>query len=283
MTLLLDPPTVAAVDAPAVDTIATRAVQTSPAVATTPLVVYGDFNCPWSYLAFRRTRVLADHGIDVEWRAVEHDPRSPRRGRPARLVDLQDELDRVLTALIPGEELPYDLTGFVPSTAAAVTAYAEGRVSGVGARLATVIFESFWMHGIDIGNPAVLRTVLVDQLRGSASPSEAVREWGYPCDVTGGPISTAAWRLSVGWSSEWHAAERDVVPMVARSDGATIHGVDAVHWLGDVVASLTGSPTPAPLPDLPRPTVADRREVPDLGWVTAVGTPWHDRFRRVAS
>jgi hypothetical protein len=276
MTLLLDPPTA---------TAAATVVETPPAVDTTPLVVYGDFSCPWSYLAFRRTRVLADHGIDVDWRAVEHDPRRPGRARrlPARVTDLQQELDRVLAMLLPGEQLPYDLAGFVPTTAAAVTAYAEGRVSGVGPRLASVIFESFWMHGIDIGDPAVLRTVLVDQLRGSASPAEAVREWGYPCDVTGGPISTAAWRLAVGWSAEWHAAERGVVPMVARSDGATIHGVEAVRWLGEVVASLTDAPTPAPLVALPRPTEADRREVPDLGWVTAVGMPWHERFRRAAS
>lgn len=275
MTLLLDPPTttiLAPADAP-------------PALAVSPLVLYGDFSCPWSYLAFRRAQVLAEHGVDVEWRAVEHDPWRPGRSaqRAARVTDLQREMDAVLGLLLPGETLPYDLAGFVPLTEAAVTAYAEGRVSGVGSRLAAVIFESFWMHGIDIGDPAVLRTVLADQLRGSSSPSEAVREWGYPCDVNGGPISTAAWRLTMRWASEWHGAGHDVVPMLALADGTTLHGVAAVRWLGDQVASREVAPTPPSAPTGPLAPAYAPREAPDLGWLTAVGIPWHDRLRRATS
>ena len=45
------------------------------------VVVYGDFNCPWSYLASRRAAVLAEDGVDVDWRAVEHEPWRPRSRR----------------------------------------------------------------------------------------------------------------------------------------------------------------------------------------------------------
>lgn len=251
------------------------------------ITVYGDFNCPWSYLAFRRAQALADAGADVEWRAVEHDPWKPGRNRDqgARVAALREEMDRVVAMLGPDETLPYDLTGFVPSTRAAVAAYAESRVAGAERRVGAVIFESFWMHGIDIGDPKVLRTVLEDQLRGTSSPSEAVREWGYPTDITGGPISTRAWRLTVRWSSSWLAEEKGVVPMLVRPDGRPVHGVDAVQWLGEqsgargavrapVTGTVTGTVTSTD-------TVADRgRDLPDLRWVSEIGGSWPARFRQ---
>ena len=49
------------------------------------LVLYGDFNCPYSYLASTRVDVLLERQIaEVEWRAVEHDPaiRSPANSSP---------------------------------------------------------------------------------------------------------------------------------------------------------------------------------------------------------
>jgi len=37
-------------------------------------VVYGDFNCPYSYLASQRADLLSRAGaLMVDWRAVEHD------------------------------------------------------------------------------------------------------------------------------------------------------------------------------------------------------------------
>jgi 2-hydroxychromene-2-carboxylate isomerase len=39
------------------------------------LVIYGDFNCPYSYLASQRADLLCRSGhAAVDWRAVEHDP-----------------------------------------------------------------------------------------------------------------------------------------------------------------------------------------------------------------
>ena len=37
------------------------------------VIVYGDFNCPYSYLASTRVNALVHAGLgDVEFRAVEH-------------------------------------------------------------------------------------------------------------------------------------------------------------------------------------------------------------------
>ena len=244
-------------------------------------VVYGDFNCPWSYLAYRRASVLAAAGVQVDWRAVEHEPWTPgaRDRRTARVAGLQAEMHRVLATLLPGEELPYDLAGFVPWTQAAVAAYAESRVAGVPEAARRVLFESFWMHGVDIGDPRLLRTLLVDDLRGSASPSEAVREWGLPVDVTGGPISTSAWRTIDRWAADWHATGEPVVPVVL-SGARPLHGVDAVEWLGRQIVARGRAPEP---PSGPSPQRPDDRDLPDLRWVAEQGGRWLRRWQEVAA
>ena len=39
-----------------------------------PLIIYGDFNCPHSYLAGQRADLLSRSGAaSVDWRTVEHD------------------------------------------------------------------------------------------------------------------------------------------------------------------------------------------------------------------
>jgi len=234
------------------------------------IVVYGDFNCPWSYLAFRRTRVLAAAGLQVDWRAVEHDPRTPaRRGNPSvPFAALQEEMDRVLALLLPGEELPYDLAGFVPRTGAAVAAYAESYVAQAATRVRRVLFESFWMHGIDIGDAGVLRTLLTDELSGTAVAGEPVRDWGCPVDLTGGPISTAAWRVIAHWSAEWQHSGKRVVPVLQTLGAPPLHGVDAVEWLGGRILEAGLSPKP---PSDPRPAASGAPELPDLGWTAASG------------
>src|SRR5438309_11493539 len=51
--------------------------------AAVKLVIYGDFNCPFSALASdRAARLEATGRVVVEWRAVEHDPSIPAEGRP---------------------------------------------------------------------------------------------------------------------------------------------------------------------------------------------------------
>jgi hypothetical protein len=47
------------------------------------VIIYGDFNCPYSYLASQRAGRLREAGVAVDWRAVEHDRRLPA-GDPRR-------------------------------------------------------------------------------------------------------------------------------------------------------------------------------------------------------
>ena len=59
------------------------------------LIVYGDFNCPYSYLASQRVDELARLGqAGVEWRAVEHAVQGGDRLVLARVQDARVDLVR---------------------------------------------------------------------------------------------------------------------------------------------------------------------------------------------
>jgi len=47
------------------------------------LIVYSDFSCPECYLASRRVDALRAAGVEVDWRAVEHDQEAVE----ARLIE----------------------------------------------------------------------------------------------------------------------------------------------------------------------------------------------------
>lgn len=246
---------------------------------TDRIVVYGDFNCPWSYLASRRAAVLAADGVEVDWRAVEHEPWRPRRfsDSSVRFACVREEMDRVLALLLPDEQLPYALAGFVPYTQASVSAYAEAYGAGVASKVRHLLFEAFWTHGLDLGDANVLRTLLVDAIRSGDSPSEMLRDWGYAVDVTGGPVTTTAWRLVRAWAAEWRDTGKEVVPVLLPAGGEPVFGVDAVEWLGAELLSRGLDPNPAPaMPSRPAP----RRDLPPLTWVSEFGGPWVRDYQR---
>lgn len=200
------------------------------------LVLYGDFSCPWSYLAARRAQALSQAGTAVDFRAVEHAPELVRSASGhVGVPDLQLELEQVVAMLLPGERLPYSLAGFVPRTKASVAAYAEGYDATDGPALAGILFESFWMHGIDISEPATVQTILCDTAatceRADGPPS------AWRCAAPGGtPVSTVRGRsLRASWAEEWRSLGARVVPVVVE-DGRARYGVDAVEWLGAQVS-----------------------------------------------
>jgi hypothetical protein len=206
------------------------------------IVVYGDFNCPWSYLASRRASVLAAGGVDVDWRAVEHEPWRPSRftDSSVRFSSLREEMDRVVAQLLPGEALPYSLAGFVPYTKAAVTGYAEAYAAGAGSRVRDLLFEAFWMHAFDLGDATVVRTLLVDAVRSGSSSGGVLRDWGYALDVGGGPVTTRSWRLVDSWADQWRATGKETVPVAFVDDDAPLFGTDAVERLGAELGTRHG-------------------------------------------
>jgi hypothetical protein len=245
----------------------------------TRLVVYGDFNCPWSYLAARRATLLEAAGVAVDWRAVEHQPWRPRRFSDSseRFDDLRAELTEVRAQLLPEEHLEDSLAGFVPFTKAAVNGYAEAYGAGVAPQVRQLLFDAFWNHGMDVGNARLVRTLLSDAIRGGTSASDTLRRWGYAVDVTGGPITTMGWRLVKQWREEWREDGRGTVPVVYADGGAPLFGRDAVTRLGQelVLRGIDVSDVPS------LETHRLLHDPVNHSWATQHGNRWMRNFQDV--
>src|SRR5665647_981936 len=200
------------------------------------LVVYGDFGCAMCYLASQRVDELTRAGVAVEWCAVEHRPELPVTGlRPD--ADTRSAADRALADARalgrPGERLPVAGPALVPKTQAAVSAYAEGCGAQVGDAIRRLLFTAYWVDGMDIGNPAVLLTLLGGTFMRGEATSEPIREWGFAVTVTGGPITTRAWHLIRDWNQEWQTLGRPELPSLW--DGTRVHsGEQALMQHADV-------------------------------------------------
>lgn len=242
-------------------------------------VLYLDFTCAWSYLASRRAAVLqASGGPVLDVRAVEH--AASVGGTVAdSLTRLRTTAEQVAGHLLTGEELPYALAGFVPHTKAAVSGYAEAYGAGVASRVRHLLFEGFWLHAVDLGDPYLVRTLLVDAVRSGSSPSEALREWGYAVDMTGRPITTTGCRLVRQWRAQWSELDVGGVPLLVIDDAAPLVGAAAVAWLGAELLARGIEDTPLPMTGS-EPRSAS--EVEALSWVSANANRWMRASQRAA-
>jgi 2-hydroxychromene-2-carboxylate isomerase len=247
-----------------------RVVDSMPRNSPRQVVIYGDFACPWSYLASQRSDALEAAGVSVDWRAVEGclHPWDTRASRQ-RLKQVRDAIPEVLAVLGPGESFPTSIARYTPCTAAAVSAFAEGCAAGRSTVIRGLLFDALWVHGADLNNANTLRRLTAPVLMDSASPSAVVREWGMVPDVTGAPVSTAAWSLRREWASAWQHIQSAGTPWLLV-DGRPTFGSDAVAWLGNLVRLLpdrTALTTVVP---------TDRRiqELPPVSWISQDGGRW---------
>lgn len=187
-----------------------------------PLVVFGDFNCPYSALASARVDRIVDAGIaDVEWRAVEHDPDIPPGGRPVTgelAQAYQREVEEVTGLLLPHEHLDLRVPAVQPNTAAAVTAFAAA-AGGRADELRRELFQALWADGRNIGDPAELA-----RLAGDSAPGSALRV--------------------ERWRQQWVATDRHVVPMMIVPHGRVSRGLGALARLASI-ADRAGDPETA--------------------------------------
>ena len=126
------------------------------------VIVYGDFNCPYSYLASQRADLLSRVGVVVDWRAVEHDRgllvtggRSDR-GREA----WERELAQVASLALPGEHVPAGPPVLIGNTKAMVAAYAEAVSDGVAGELRRRLFRAIWVQGLHLSNAYEVRRLV---------------------------------------------------------------------------------------------------------------------------
>src|SRR5690606_24903598 len=129
----------------------------------------------------------------------------------------------------------------------------------------------YWLHGLDIGNPEVLRRLLVGPILRGRSAAQPLRENGYAVSMSGAPITADAWRRIRRWRDSWMRLDADALP-VLLVDGESPHaGEAALRRLGKELVA-TGAPVH---PDLPDPARYPQRQVqPSVDWVSRVGGSW---------
>ncbi len=173
------------------------------------LVVYGDFNCPFSALASRRAAQLERAGIArITWCAVEHDPDIPDHGTPvegALMADLDRELEQVRSLLVAGDgDVALRRPPVRANTRIATAVYASTEPSLRATRRAE-IFRRYWSDQ--------------DDLLAEAGPGE----------ITESGRATAA-----AWHDEWQVAGAPMVPVMRLPDGYVSRGLGALRRLAEL-------------------------------------------------
>jgi hypothetical protein len=212
-------------------------------------IVYGDFNCPYSYLASLRVDALLATGGDVEWRAVEHAPTLPVIGRrldDAGKAEMDAEVQAIRELLMSEEELPFVTPQLVPRTEAAVAGYAEACGAGVADEVRRILFDAYWTRGLNIGSPEVLRPMLAGPIRGGQATALPLHRSGYAVSAARGPITVAAHRLIRGWQTGWEETGTQTTPTVIAR-GVAFAGIDGLAWLAEELTHrLTQADPPGP-------------------------------------
>ncbi len=175
------------------------------------LVIYGDFNCPFSALASLRAARLARAGFaEVDWRAVAHDPEIPESGVPVVKADAKAyaaEIEQVHGLLLADETLKLRVPAVRSNTVVATDAYAATE-PGCRASTRIELFRAYWEEGSNLADPIVLDAMGL----GLRSPG-----------------------LAGEWRCEWLAFDRPLVPMMRLPDGYVSRGLGALARLGEMI------------------------------------------------
>ena len=175
------------------------------------LIVYGDFNCPFSALAGARVAELERLGVaSVDWRAVEHDTDVPPDGAEVSgdLADMfTSELAQIRDMLTPGEPDRLRLPARQVNTALATRRYA-GTSAEARSALCQEVFAAHWQRAERIDDPATLGGL------GAGPPAPELAE---------------------EWRAAWQAATEPIVPVLILPDGYVSRGLGALARLAKLL------------------------------------------------
>jgi hypothetical protein len=227
------------------------------------VIVYGDFNCPCSYLASQRVDLLKRLGSgEVDWRAVEHDPGLPLTGARAGAdrERWEGELAEVAALALPGEDVPVAPPGVVSNTKAAVAAYAEAVSDGVQDELRRRLFRAIWAEGRHLSSAYEVRGLvsaimtprvpirlhlyspdLPPPTLREPDPALIGRRSGSTIAPDGGPLTAAGFRRIRQWHQEWQSLPKQVVPAVIGPDGALHPRAEGLVYLASLARGLVGN------------------------------------------
>jgi hypothetical protein len=174
-------------------------------------VIYGDFACPFSYLASVRSQRLVDSGrAEIEWRAVAASATPPSarnvEGDLGSTIELQVEEIQRLT--YPDDRIVIRTPRSLPDTTPAVLAVASAEPADA-ARLRQALFHALWRDGRDISKPAELHRL-------------------------GARLDQTAQERVDHWRRMWRGLDSPAVPMVILRTGGVLRRVDALQRLWSI-------------------------------------------------
>lgn len=235
------------------------------------LTVYGDFTCPACYVAAQRTRSLSDAGVDVQWRAIDHKPSVSVKPEAVDGPHVQEEIDSLEESLLDGERLPATPQPMRPRSPAAIAGYAEAVGAGVPMDVLDLLLSAYWDHGLDIGDPEVLRPLLAGPILRGDSVADPLRESGYAVSGNRGPVTTDAYMRIRSWNRAWQQLGSPQLPVVVDDNGEVSNerralDVLAVHLTKAAAETDSEQADPARYPDFALH--------PNATWVSEVRGPW---------
>lgn len=184
------------------------------------LIVYGDFNCPFSALASARVSRLERLGrAKVDWRAVEHAPDIPLAGNEmtgARRAELRRELDLIRGLLTAQESDQLALPTVQPNTNLATAAYA-GTPAAERPSMRARLFATCWSDGAALADSTTLARLSASHADGSTATR---------------------------WHDEWLALTDPIVPMMVLPDGYVSRGLGALARLAELIDNTTDAGGP---------------------------------------
>ncbi len=222
------------------------------------VIVYGDFNCPYSYLASQRADRLIRSGIAMDWRAIEHDRELPATGLrlAASPVDWDREIAEVTALALTAERAPAGPPTVVSNTMAATAAYAEAIRDRVADQLRRAVFRAIWVDGANLSSGYEVRRLVTaamwppedvtDQLASPDVPSRLIqdpdltritRRSGGTVQADGGPLSTDGWERIRRWRHDWLALPGPIVPTVIGPDLVARPGLDGLRYLAELAGA----------------------------------------------
>jgi predicted DsbA family dithiol-disulfide isomerase len=180
------------------------------------LMIYGDFNCPFSALASVRADLLLAAGThEIDWRAVQHDTAILAAGEAVEgdvAAGLATEVALIFDLSIHDVRLHLVVPPIRSNTAAASAAFAA---AGDDAdRLRRRLFDAVWIEGRNLGDPAGL-----DEL---AAPGR-----DHP--------------LARRWQGEFEALARPITPTLVLPDGYVSRGLGALARLAALAVASSSS------------------------------------------
>lgn len=188
------------------------------------LIVYGDFNCPFSALASARVSRLERLGVvHVDWRAVEHAPDIPPTGIELTgelASELQRELEQIRGLMSADEPDRLTLPARQPNTRLATAAFAATPTPDRPA-MRDRLFAAHWSEGADLTDDTTLAQL------GATTTDTATADQ---------------------WREEWASLTEPIVPVMVLPDGYVSRGLGALARL----AKLAGTP------DTSRPPITHR-------------------------